>query len=672
MPEISTFDVLRQVMSLWEREADRVQKLDRDMHYLVSIEETAAGVRMFLLTRAGAGCPSAIYLRPRGLPRSTLKPELVFQDETIVLYTLTLKPRHVVEQARFFVRQDDAWHRIIRPFHTGIELPPGWGFSAHHLYLEYGAPKSDLPMQRAFIQYVETEENAVVLKGVLIANRKIGAATLGIRKFRDEGRCWTEPVKLKRAGRVFRQPASAYEIYRGEQAYRFEVKLSLDWSLLPASIYSVTLHLDDRATGMHAFNAHFSARQTPLAVGGVVVNPFIDRASGTLRLERLAISEEQWGELARYAASAPPREVCLFGEYTNAARDNAAHLFRYALERGQVRSYYVIEEEFRSEIGGEHVLSFGSYEHLKACVECGVVAFTHHPSYVYPYFAETLLARYPRTIFLQHGVTALKKSMDAYASSRRAFDVFAVCSTQEAGFVMKACKYEPSRIRAAGFPRFDNLVRLAQARDGEARDIVVFPTWRAGLERMTLEEFGRSEFCRQWSAAIDRLREAADEIGATLRLVGHPIIARHVEQFGARAHDVSDVSEIQEILAGAACVVTDYSSIAFDALYIGRPTVFFTFDAEAYRFAENAFIDVDHDLPGPRAATPDEVEREVRQIWSRRGAADSALERSRRQYFRHTDDRNCERLMQAVADCLDMDLRPGAAEEAPRARDGAE
>ncbi|HVI27304.1 CDP-glycerol glycerophosphotransferase family protein [Hansschlegelia sp.] len=672
MAEISTFEVVREVMSLWEREADRVQKLDRDMHYLVRMSEGAAGLRLFLVARAATGCPDAVYLRPRGQPRSTLKPELVYQDDTIVLYTLTLKPRHIVEQARFFLRQDDAWHRVIRPFHTGIDLPPGWGFSAHHLYLEYGMPKSDAPMQRAFIQYVETADDAVVLKGVLIANRKIGAATLGIRKFRDEGKCWTEPVKLKRAGWVFRQPGSAYQVYRGEQAYRFEVKLSLDWSLLPASIYSVTLHVDDRATGLHAFNAHFSGRQKPLAVGGVVVHPFIDRASATLRFERLAITSAQWDELARYAASAPARDVCLFGEYTNAARDNATHLFRYALDRGHVRSYYVIEEEFRSEVGGEHVLSFGSYEHLRRCVECGVIAFTHHPSYVYPYFAETLLPRYPRTIFLQHGVTALKKSMDAYASSRRAFDVFAVCSTQEAGFVMKACKYEPSRIRAAGFPRFDNLVRLAQARVGESRDIIVFPTWRPGLERMTLDEFAASNFCGQWAAAIDRLREAADELGANLRLVGHPIIARHVEQFGARAHDIADVSDIQEILAGAACVITDYSSIAFDALYIGRPTVFFTFDAEEYRFAENAFIDVERDLPGPRAATPDEVEREVRQIWSRRGAADSALERARRQYFRHVDDRNCERLMQAVSDCLEIDRNGGSTDEGPLARETAE
>jgi len=670
--EISTFQVVREVMSLWENETDRVQKLDRDMHYLVAIGSAGAGVRLFLIARASTGCPDAVFLRPRGLPRSTLKPEIVYQDETIVLYTLTLKPRHIVEQARFFVRQGETWHRIIRPFHTGIELPPGWGFSANHLYLEYGMPKTDLPIQRGFIQYVEKVGDELVVKGVLIANRKIGTAALGIRKFRDEAKCWTQPVKLKRAGRIFRQPAAAYRKYRGEYAYRFEVALSLDWSMLPASIYSVTLHVDDRATGLHAFNAKFSVRQKPLAVGEAVVYPFIDRASGTLRFERLAITGAQWGELARYAASAPARDVCLFGEYTNAARDNATHLFRHALERGQVRSYYVIEEEFRSEVGGEHVLSFGSYEHLRMCVECGVIAFTHHPSYVYPYFAETLLARYPRTIFLQHGVTALKKSMDAYASSRRAFDVFAVCSTQEAGFVMNACKYEPSRIRAAGFPRFDNLTRLAQERSGENRDIIVFPTWRAGLDRMTLDEFAASNFCGQWAAAIDRLREAADELGANLRLVGHPIIARHVEQFGARAHDIADVSDIQEILAGAACVITDYSSIAFDALYIGRPTVFFTFDAEEYRFAENAFIDVERDLPGPRAATPDEVEREVRQIWKRRGAADSALERARRQYFRHIDDRNCERLMQAVSDCLEMDRNGGSTDEEPLARETAE
>jgi CDP-glycerol glycerophosphotransferase (TagB/SpsB family) len=254
----------------------------------------------------------------------------------------------------------------------------------------------------------------------------------------------------------------------------------------------------------------------------------------------------------------------------------------------------------------------------------------------------------PKTIFLQHGVTALKNSMEAYHVSKRRFDRFVVCSEREADDVAKACEYPRERMLVSGFPRYDSLLQLVKEGGGGFENIVIFPTWRRGLDKKTHEEFLQSEFYASWYAALEKLRQVADRVGARLQLVSHPIIERHVHAFAALVDEVVEVERIQHIIVNAGCLITDYSSIAFDALYAGRRCFFYTFDAEEFGFREGAFVDVDTQLPGTRVATAEELAEAVLREWPLRHSLDPRTVELAPLYFAHFDSDNSNRIEREI------------------------
>ena len=76
----------------------------------------------------------------------------------------------------------------------------------------------------------------------------------------------------------------------------------------------------------------------------------------------------------------------------------------------------------------------------------------------------------------------------------------------------------------------------------------------------------------------------------------------HVEALSYEGRDV------QEFFARAAVVVTDYSSIAFNAAYIDRPVVYFQFDADTRArrrrtSGDAGYFDYDRDGFGPVTQT---------------------------------------------------------------------
>ena len=92
-------------------------------------------------------------------------------------------------------------------------------------------------------------------------------------------------------------------------------------------------------------------------------------------------------------------------------------------------------------------------------------------------------------------------------------------------------------------------------------------------------------------------------------------------RFAPRASDVYPYLPLTDVL------VTDYSSVYFDFLLLGRPVVLFAFDQERYEAQDRDLIlDYDTYMPGPRAQTfdallallSDELPAEPRQAEVRR------------------------------------------------------
>jgi CDP-glycerol glycerophosphotransferase len=162
-----------------------------------------------------------------------------------------------------------------------------------------------------------------------------------------------------------------------------------------------------------------------------------------------------------------------------------------------------------------------------------------------------------------------------------------------------------------GYPRNDlffhrntleEIARLKQ-RWGLPRDkklILYAPTWR---------DVGSSRVDHGFELALDlkALRERfGNEYVLVLRL--HHLIASKLAlttEDRAFAFDFSAAQyDIQELLLAADVLITDYSSVMFDYANLGRPTVFFAYDLDAYADQiRGTYFDLSAEGPGPVVRT---------------------------------------------------------------------
>ncbi|HJQ06358.1 MAG TPA: CDP-glycerol glycerophosphotransferase family protein, partial [Nocardioides sp.] len=221
-----------------------------------------------------------------------------------------------------------------------------------------------------------------------------------------------------------------------------------------------------------------------------------------------------------------------------------------------------------------------------------------------------------------------------------------------------------------GLPRFDRLHEKAQAITGAACDLIlVAPTWRnwlvpplePGSQRRVIDRhFFDTEYARSWTEFLRRpeLAELAERTGRRVAFLPHPNIQPVLEKMDLPDHVLRlsfDGADVQEYFARSAVLVTDYSSMAFNAAYMDRPVVYFQFDeAEVFGGAhvgKRGYFDYRKHGYGPVATTLDDaVTSVVEGLAHGPDPAEPYLSRIR-ESFPERDGQCCERVVQHVLRC---------------------
>lgn len=640
-----TRQVISEFLVLPERKSSDLETL-KNSHFTLHIEETEKTFLVYSVTSSKNRIPSKIYNRPKSLKKKCWPTQISYADESVLIYNISIPKHELTPNARFFIEKNKTWIRILPPFHSSITLPKGWSFSQHHLYLTYQSSEAQKETrQRAFVRSITSNEHGLILEGVLITSHETKEGSITIRKFRDGNASWEFPITLMSAHRVWGRVASSYTSYRGEYAYKFKCAISLPWQDLVSSIYTAIVHIGHRSTGLFPFNKTFASKNGLFELDQRTIHTYIDVVANNLRIDIYDFNKAHALEQINEAnATLQNRSVpiCLVGEYTNAARDNGLRLFESTKKSPKIEYWYVGEEGCG--VSGINFTRFGSKEHFALSLKASCVAFTHHPNYVLPILPWSSRARtQPKTLFLQHGVTALKNSMPSYHSGKRLFDAFAVCSERERSSVIEACAYPADRVHIIGMSRLDNLMEMSQRVKVDRQDVIIFPTWRRGLDKIHGDDFVHTDFYINWSNALQQIKKSCEKNGKRAVLISHPIIGHHVDYFKDSVDAIIEVENIQEALCQAYMLFTDYSSICFDAVYIDVPVVFFTFDEEEYGFQNGAFIDIESELPGVHCRTIEELQDKLLDLNAFCEDARKEAHSKMSIYFENIDNRNCER-----------------------------
>lgn len=500
---------------------------------------------------------------------------------------------------------------------------------------------------RPVLESTSLDDGSLVFAGSMLVNCDIDTAVLTVRKFREERIIHDFPLSLT--------PMPAHGLNMrlaalfGFRQHSFTVDAAMPWGDLPASIYGLAITVNGVVTSIRpkaeACQIHMDD------VAGRTYCVFVEPSVQTLRIEMYHLNSSDIAGLVDLAHAPRGHALhCILGEYTNTARDNGRSLFEWLRQNASdVRATYVVEKNNIDAypIDQDGVVEFGTLGHLQACIEATVCAFTHHRSYVYP-FIISMINQEPytstRTIFLQHGITAMKKSVARhYKRTRVDYSAICVCSQSERLIFQQHFGYREEQVFATGFPRLDSLYDKNQGATTNTEQVLFFPTWRAGIEKETSETVATMPFFLAWSSAM---KAAGETLGLRRVLILHPMLHRHADLFLPFVEEIREPSTFQDSLVESACLVTDYSSVSFDALFLHKPVFLYQFDQEDYGLREDAFIDIDTQLPGDVSLEADMMLDKIKASHAAGWPFNQQPQRDL--YFDNCDNQNCARTLALI------------------------
>lgn len=476
------------------------------------------------------------------------------------------------------------------------------------------------------------------------------------------------------------EPAAPHHATTRQHVYAGRVLLR-ERILWVSSEGAFELRLDGRAAPVARVRTPASRRswQPPALAASFARREQGPDLSAPALLARL-LSPRWWANrLVRTVAASPPVRRRYGGSWVlidrvDAAHDNAEHLFKHLRREGKdVRAWLALERgthdwrRLRAE-GNRRLLAYGSLRWKLVCLNATHVVSSQAGPYVYnPELLRPVGTPSWRFVFLQHGVIATDLSRWL---NRREFDLFLTTTTDEFASIAgdeSLYRFTTREVALTGLPRHDRLFRLAAAAGpAQRRRILVLPTWREYLlgkigpkgERELLDDFAGTRYAQAWTGLLrsPRLAALAREHDATIAFMPHPNVQPYLDQLDLPDH-VEVLSyggnDIQEVLVSAQVVVTDFSSIVFDAAYVGRPIVYYQFDqAEAFggtHTVRQGYFSYEQDGFGPVVATLDGALDALEDI-ARAGFEPSPEHAARMERtFPVRDDGSCARVVDAIA-----------------------
>lgn len=365
------------------------------------------------------------------------------------------------------------------------------------------------------------------------------------------------------------------------------------------------------------------------------------------------------------------RQCWLLMDRDTEAHDNAEHLYRYLrAEHPEINAWFVLRRESpdwdRLAAEGFRLIPYGSRDHVLALTQCIELVSSQIDHYVIsPPMMAWLRVRPWYFTWLQHGV--IQSDLSGWLAGKPARTVVATTPAERHSLARPPYTWTDREVLLTGQPRHDALLRRAAQAAPEDRTLILFaPTWRVwlvrgsgtGNDRTASPDLATSEWARSWHGllASAAVRDAAAQHGLEIVVLPHPNMAPHIDALALPPHvrvaSYAD-DDVQDLLAHTAVLVTDYSSVAFDAALIERPVLYFQFDAQAVHGGSDhigrlGYFFYDRDGLGPVAETPPAAERALVKLIEGGPSPAEPYATRIKETFTMRDGNACERVTRAI------------------------
>lgn len=389
-----------------------------------------------------------------------------------------------------------------------------------------------------------------------------------------------------------------------------------------------------------------------------------------LRRVDLRQALEVWKLPAAAAASVVHRrkhpDLWIVCEDAKEARDNGYWFFKYVREHHPEQDIvYAIDPssvDFEKVAALGPTVPFGTLKHWIAYLASSKKISSQkagNPNAAIFYALEVYGLLKDVRIFLQHGVIANDLKWLYYGVTK--MTRFLTSAYPEYQFVKERFGYPEGSVCLTGQCRFDGLHHPTV----DPSLILIMPTWREWiadedhrfLEYEGTTVFSETTYFRKWCELITSPELARIASRHHVRFVFYPHrnMQKYLEDFPASNEAVeiagSQDWDIQELLKRAALMITDYSSVFFDFVYMKKPVVFYQFDYEQFRKGQygEGYFDYGDNSFGKSYRNLDDVLTEVERCIESGYAVSDEYEAEHRRYFPLYDENNCARVYDVVS-----------------------
>ena len=354
----------------------------------------------------------------------------------------------------------------------------------------------------------------------------------------------------------------------------------------------------------------------------------------------------------------------VYEKFCMMAQDNGYYFFKYCMDHEEEKRqnnhiYYVITKDApdRKKLDAyqSHLVDFMSIRHMIYMIAAELLVSTDTRNHLYAMRQRgSILKRYLRKkplVFLQHGVTALKKVDFFYGKGKSgSCNLFVVTSDFEKKIVEDYFGYAEDEIVNSGFARWDVLEDKSEG----LREILIMPTWRAWLENVTLEEFKESDYFHNYMALLNspRFHSFLEKNDLMANFYLHSKFREFIQDFSVESDRIRLIvfgeEPANELMMRCKMLVTDYSSVCWDVFYLDKPVVFFQFDRDKYMEAHGSYLDMDRELFGDCAQDVDGLLTYMERCADDHFVVRPEYEKMQKSFYKYFDDQNSRRICDAI------------------------
>lgn len=358
------------------------------------------------------------------------------------------------------------------------------------------------------------------------------------------------------------------------------------------------------------------------------------------------------------------KDTWLISEDKNEARDNGYWFYRKIRENHPEQDcIYAIKKrsvDFNKVSSIGKTVEYGSIMHWILYFTCAYNISSQKggkPNPALCAFLELNNMYNSHTVFLQHGIT--KDNARWLYSDVSRLDLFITAAKPEYDYICDNFGYHNNEVVLTGFSRFDNLYN----KKAKKNRIVVMPTWRSWFHFNSRKHnggiyiFEESPYFKCWTAFLEnyRLNKMIVDFDLEVVFFPHRNMQRYLDDFKNKVKTNIIIAswkkyDVQELLISSQLMITDYSSVFFDMIYMKKPVLFYQFDYDEFRsnqYEEGYFKYYDNPF-GKQFLDVDSLVCELESIIKNNYVVSGDYLKAHSEYFPIYDDNNSERIRTAI------------------------